>query len=391
MDQRINKNKELKQNLSVLIYSLSSGGAERVVSLLLGELKNRYNLTLILMNDTVFYDIPNDLRIVYLERSNPSENKILKLLKLPFLGYKYYKFCKKNHIDISLSFMNRPNYINVFSKIYGNTSKIIISERAMPSLQHKVGLQGIINRYLIKFLYPLADIVTANSLGNSMDLKKEFGIKKVQIINNLIDSDSIKQLSQEEVQINNDKFVFITIGRLDTGKNHELLIKAMQDIDAYLYIIGDGELRESLSSQIELYNLQNRVFLLGQKENPYAYLSKADCFVFSSKHEGFPNVILEALSCSLPVISTDCQSGPREILSLNNMNIDLKDNIEVAKYGVLIPIDNQMLFNKAMKLVMHDKKLCHEYQINSKEKIRDFSKKEIVKKWFKLIEYKLNN
>jgi N-acetylgalactosamine-N,N'-diacetylbacillosaminyl-diphospho-undecaprenol 4-alpha-N-acetylgalactosaminyltransferase len=119
-----------KQKLSILIYSLSGGGAERVVSILTDTLNQYYDITLILMNDTIFYEIPQNIKIIYLEKSNPKESGLLKLFKLPYLAYKYAFICKKNNIQISLSFMNRANYINIISKFFINKSNILISERA---------------------------------------------------------------------------------------------------------------------------------------------------------------------------------------------------------------------------------------------------------------------
>ena len=136
-------------------------------------------------------------------------------------------------------------------------------------------------------------------------------------------------LSKTDIEIKKRRFTFVTVGRLDNGKNHRLIIEAMKSIEADLWIIGDGELREELLSYIKELNLNDKVYLLGKKENPFAFLAKADCFVFTSNHEGFPNVLVEALACSLPVISTDCKSGPREILSpKSNFSFQLKDDIE---------------------------------------------------------------
>ena len=116
-----------------------------------------------------------------------------------------------------------------------------------------------------------------------------------------------------------DKFTFITIVAIgyNLKKTTQCLLMPLvsyPDKNAQLLIIGEGELRPTLERQIKTLDLQDSVFLLGTKSNPYAYLAKSDAFVFSSNHEGFPNVILEALACGLAIVSTDCQSGPREIL-----------------------------------------------------------------------------
>lgn len=369
----------MKKRLSILIYSLSSGGAEKVVSILLGELKKEYEITLVLMNDKIFYHIPEDIKIVYLENSNSNESGLQKLLKLPLLAWKYKKL---NKSEISFSFMNRSNYINILAKLMGMKNKVFISERAMPSMQHANGIQGRVNRFLIKKMYKYADVITANSIGNSKDLENNFNCDNVLTINNPLDIEKIKNLSKEYVNFRDEKFTLITVGRLDAGKNHTLMIEAMQEIDAKLYIIGDGALSDLLKEKIENLNLKDKVFLLGSQLNPYKYLAKADCFIFSSNHEGFPNVLLEALACALPVISTDCQSGPREILAPDsNINFQLKNNIELAKFGILTPVNDFRVLQQAILLIKNDNYLRHQYIERAKDRIYDFDVKTIAKKF----------
>jgi len=369
----------VKKKLSILIYSLASGGAERVVSILLDELKDKYDITLFLMNETIFYKIPKDIKIFYLENSYPRESGIKKLLKLPFLAWRYKKL---NSAEVSLSFMNRPNYISILAKILGMKSKVVVSERAMPSLQHKSGLQGFINRTLIKYLYKSADIITANSKGNTHDLQNSFGCKNVVTINNPFDLEKIETYSREEVDFRDEKFTFITVGRVDSGKNHKLLVEAIKDIDAKLYIVGDGELRSALEEQIRELNLKDKVVLLGRQSNPYKYLAKADCFVFSSLYEGFPNVLIEALACGLPVISGDCQSGPREILAPeSDVKIQLKDEVEFAEYGILVPLNSVEKLKEAMNKIMTSEDLRNRYKEKAQQRARGFDVKKIIKQY----------
>lgn len=375
------------KRVSILIYSLASGGAERVTSILLEELnilKNRYKITLVLMSDIIFYDIPKDIDIIYLENSKFFESGSKKFLKLPFLAWKYKNFCKKNSIDVSLSFMNRPNYINTISKFFGNKAKIIISERIVSSQEYQSdGIKDKISRSLIKFLYPKADLIIPNSQGIKIDLIKKFEIKtNIKVINNPIDLDKVLKKQNEHIPIKLNKFTFITVGRLFEQKNHKLVLSAIKDVDAFLYIIGDGVLKNKLESLIQKYSLENRVFLLGRQENPYKYLSKADCFLFSSNYEGFPNVLLEALSCSLPVISTDCISGPREILAPDSdVKFQLKNEIEFAKYGILVPVNDVDKLKEAMNLIIADKDLRNRYKEKAQQRARDFDVKKIIKQY----------
>ena len=312
----------MKKRVSILIYSLAGGGAERVVSILSDALSEEYDVTLVLMNNTIAFDIPRHIQIFFLENSDPHEHGMKKLLKLPLLGLRYKRFCQKNSIDISLAFTNRPSYISIFAKIFGNHIPTIISERTTPSMMYKENnLLSRVNKLLIRYLYPRADTIITNSEGNRLDLIKHFFIDPqcIETIYNPFDLTKIKQSAIKEVPEHSfDIFTFISVGRLDRGKNHRLLIEAfsmLEDTATQLIILGEGVEREGLQRYIRSLSLQERVFLLGFDRNPYQYLIRSDLFVFTSRYEGFPNVLVESLACGLPVISTDCKSGPREILA----------------------------------------------------------------------------
>jgi len=368
------------KKLAILIYSFSSGGAERQVSILLKHLSSKYEITLILMNNTIFYEIPENVKVVLLENSNPVENGIKKLLKIPFLSLKYRQILKKNSIDISLSFLNRPNYINIIA------TKGIISERINPFEEYKTSSsKGLINRFLISSLYNKAKLVIPNSKGTEYDLNKS-GIVNTKVIYNMLDIDKIEKLKNEKVDLKKEKFTYITVGRLEPQKNTSLLISAIKDIDAQLWIIGDGYLRKDLEEQVKKENLENRVKFLGRQKNPYKFLNIADCFVFPSTHEGFPNVLLEALACNLTVISTDCKSGPREILSPNSELTKQIDDIEMSKYGILTPVDNLEKMNKAMKIIKDNKNLREKYAQISVDRVKDFEVDKIINEWINTLD-----
>ena len=377
----------MKKKISILIYSLASGGAERVVSILLKELNSRYDITLVLMNDTIFYDIPNSIEIIYLEKSNPNESGIKKLLKLPFLGWKYRQLLRKKGIELSLSFMIRPNYINILAKLFGCNAKTVISERSMFTLQFGYkDIQSFINKRLVK-LYNFADLIVANSNGNREDLNRNFSIKpEIKTIYNALDISQIEKRKEEDLEIEKKRFTFVTIGRMDVGKNHLLLIEAVKDVDANLWIIGDGELREDLKLRIEDLGLKDRVKLLGRQNNPYKFLNRADCFVFGSNHEGFPNVLLEALACSLPVISTDCKSGPREILAPESDFTKQTSEIELADFGVLVPVGDVDKMAQTMRMMVEDESLRKSLKEKAYIRAKDFKVDRIIDQWREVTE-----
>jgi glycosyltransferase involved in cell wall biosynthesis len=124
----------------------------------------------------------------------------------------------------------------------------------------------------------------------------------------------------------------IAVGRLTYVKGFDILLKAFKIVNnkipnTYLTILGDGELKLELENQAKTLNINNNISFVGFENNPYPYFFYSDTYVLSSRWEGFPNTLLEALACNAKVVATDCKSGPREIL---------KDN----KYGILVPTED---------------------------------------------------
>ncbi len=354
--------------LGILIYSLAGGGAERVVSYLLDHY-NSLNVEthLILMNEDKKYKLPKGITVHFIAKSNSKESGVQKLLKIPYLAYRYLKLSRKLDLTHSFSFLTRPNYINLIAGFFNHgLTKLIISERAFPSLQYGYGdISSKINRFLISKLYSKADQIICNSNGNKNDLIENFNVpeKKVSVINNPINCRGIEQEEGLKGFFDENYFNIISVGRLDEGKNHKLLINAISNLkNIRLYILGDGILRLELEDLIQSMQLEEKVFLLGFQSNPYSYLKKADLFVFGSNHEGFPNVLLEAMACGLPILSTNCKSGPSEILQYEEKEIQ---DLMITDYGILVPINDEELMKKGIQYFS----LNQDYYLNCKQKV----------------------
>lgn len=371
------------KKIGILINSLEAGGAERVVSLLINELNSK-NIEpyLFLINDKRYYKINSKIRILSLNNIKQECN---------YLGffshaYNYSKLLKKNDIKISISFLTRSNYINILSSVF-YTKKTIISERGYPSLGYKgYKIKSLINRFLIKLLYRNSNLIIANSKGNYNDLLENFNVPKhkLKLIHNPINIDSISKYKSIEGFFDKNFTNLISVGRLDDNKNFSFqinAIKKLNDNKIRLYIFGDGPNMLKLEKLIIELKLQNQVFLRGKVLNIFSYLKSADAFVFSSLSEGFPNVILEAISCKIPVISTNCLSGPDEILF--NKIMFLKENVK-SDFGILCPYNNLDKFVEAIESYCLEKaywkdKVSKKY----KSRIKDFDLKLITNQFLK--------
>lgn len=394
MNNQANKSPEKK--ISFLINSLKSGGAERVVSTFINELNNDYQVYLVLLENKNEFEINTNVNIIYLNLRGANYS-LLKYIQLLTLGYRYSKLCKENKIDISFSFLSRSNYINIISKFFNNSSKIVISERTYISafLKHLNLIQATVVKTFIKKLYPNADYIIANSKSSLADLQNNYNIKNpAVVIHNPVNIDRIENLLsiKPDFIFEHNIFYFIHVGNFRKEKNHILLLKAFANIinkkyQVKLLLIGEGDMQKEIDSEIINLNISHDVILLGLQKNPYQYIAKCNCLVLTSDFEGLPNVLLESLSCGVPMISTDCFSGPREILIPDSdLNKQLISNIEVSKYGILTPIKNIEKLTEAMELMINS------FQFNYKKEdlkimANSYDIKNIIKKMKSLINH----
>ncbi|MGL5981964.1 MAG: glycosyltransferase, partial [Cetobacterium sp.] len=187
---------------------------------------------------------------------------------------------------------------------------------------------------------------------------------------------SMEKVNFEEEELQKSKYI-LSIGRLEeTQKDFTTLIKAYkkisEKIDEKLYIIGDGRHRNDLEKLIRSLDLEKRVILLGFKSNPYPWIRGASFFVHSSKFEGLPTVLIEASILGKAIISTDCPTGPREIL------MD-------GKIGILTKIEDVKELGEAIKKISNDKNLKFEYSDLSKRYSERFNSEKIMKKLEEII------
>jgi len=377
--------RESKTNISVLAMTMGSGGAEKVISLFLPKLMKDYNVTLILFYDIFHFEIPNGLPVeILIKKVNMSIFQ--KIFLFPVAFFRYLKLVKSKNISVSISFLIRPNLLNGILKIFlRDKIRVVMSERNYPSIEYRSSPgRYYLYKTLIPLLYSKADHLFSNSEWINKDLKDNFNVStRFEVIYN-----PIILPQKKAVPGNADTVRFINVGRVIAIKNQELIIDALADVTGNyrMIFLGNGDLLDHLKEKIKKLDSVNHIEFAGNVKNVNDYLSDSDCFILSSHSEGFPNAIVEAMAIGLPVISTNCLSGPLEILNDNEqVNID-KGNFFIASHGILINVGDREGLKKAINYVMSNKTFLREYSFKSLERAKEYSLDNIYIKLNHLIE-----
>lgn len=339
----------------MLVDSLKvGGGSDKAAAVLGSELQEKgFDVTFLTLSDeNPKYKFKGNYHTIH-ENDIYGDNfkRILKLLKY---APKVKNLCKELDIDIIISTGDPANFHALISRwLYGNKVKLIISQHINP----EIFLGSKLKSSLIRFFYPRADKTVCVSKEIEKILNQKYGVMNTHTIYNIMDVDENIRLSCKELPETNSElfedeksFNFINIGRLNHQKGQWFLIRSFRKLvdrfkNARLYILGEGDLRGCLEELINDLNLKENVHLLGEQENIFPFLANSDCFILSSLWEGLPMALIEAMSLNIPIISTDCKTGPREILC---PELDLNEAISypyLGKYAVLsLPLPNEEVF-----------------------------------------------
>lgn len=382
------------KKIAWIIPDLYTGGMSRVLEALSNEFNKdskykQYNI--LLKKKDINFNVYGKTFSLEKEGKNLSEKIFIFIKRI----YDFYKINKKYEFDYVVSFGMAANIINILINKKGKT---IITEHNVKSIENNIG-KGINNRIynciynlLIRFLYNKADKIITVSKYMGIDLIKYYGIKenKIDTIYNGVDEKKIEKLKMEPLSDEEYKIfenpVIINVGSTSRQKGQWHLIKIMPELkkaipNIQLIILGQGEDYNKLYNLVQLLGLENNVHLMGVKSNPYKYMYNAKIFVLSSLYEGFPNVLVEAMTVGLPIISVDCKSGPRELLN-NNINISVKNNYFLADYGILTPdfLENdcsesikEKILEKAIIELLKNKNLYCKYRALSVSRSKDFT------------------
>ncbi len=394
----------MKKKLGLVISHLQEGGAQRVASILSFGLAEKYDLSLILHDGQ---KISYAYRGQVIDLQTPvTGNLFMRLLNFLIRIFKLKRFKSCNKPQAVISFMEGANFINILT---GRTCRVIASVRNYKSRQTS-GFIGQLFAVLIKVLYGHSDLIVAASEGIKTDLADNFSLplNKIKVIYNPCDLDYIIEKSEEELDSSEKAFfehgeTLITVGSLTRQKGQWHLLRVLNEVRksrplVKLAILGEGELRGMLSDMITALQLKDEVLLAGFKNNPFKYMNRAKIFVLPSLYEGFPNALVEAMACGVPVVASDCPSGPREILAPETDFKYQTAEIELAQYGVLVPVcgnnlsqvderlsEQEKTTSEAVIMLLKDKSLYDKYKALSLVRAKHFESNSIVKQWVEMI------
>jgi glycosyltransferase involved in cell wall biosynthesis len=321
---QLNETKKIK--LLILTPSLEGGGSEKFVSLLCGHINtNIFSVCLVVVNNAnPFYKIENPaVEIIDLKK-----NRVL------FSLFAIKKAVNNFKPDIIFSTANHLNlYLAIFKNHFSTAIKFIGREANIVSINSREASMPLLYNRLIKRYYNRFDHIICQAAYMQQDLVEHYHIllHKTTVIHNAVQEISAKPFWQEKSETEHT-YKFITIARLSLQKGIERLIHAagLLSIPFNYYIIGAGNKREALQKLIDELQLQEKVFLLGEKEHPFAGMEDADLFLMGSYYEGFPNVLLEAGAYGIPVVTFNAPGGIAEIITDNENGLLVDDNDIIA-------------------------------------------------------------
>lgn len=361
-----------------LINSLEGGGAERVFSLLVNEFaRGEDTIQCVVLDDRPSkYTIPECDNIVYLKGDTSFKDS----------AKRFEQHLKTFRPDTVVSFLTRANCVNThFKKPYGYTS--IISERSNTLLRISGNPYRFLMRQMVYSAYKKADHIIAVSGGVASTLKTALGKKcpPMSTIPNPYNLAHIAEISSKPPEKPVPDDFVLAVGRLVKTKGFDTLIKAYarRSCEEPLIILGEGPEYGTLQNLCVELGVQDKVHFLGFVNNPYAYMHRARLFVLSSELEGFPNALVEAMACGCPVIATNCENGPEEILAeQTGLSIN---GVEQHQHGMLIPTRSISELEKAIKTMLSDNSLREHYAKQSVKRAQQFSLPKVAELYGKII------
>ena len=301
-----------KNKIIIFMPSIEGGGVEKNFFLISNYLSTKFDdISIITISKTQKNKL--DRRIKFISTNSKIFDKFGRRLKFLISIYYLFKEILRNKHSTVFCFQG-IFYCTVFCKLF--STKIIIRSNSSPSGWSK----NIIKNYLYKIVYGWADTIIVNSLEFKKEFLKRFNLNSICIYNPLNKKEILKN-SKKNIKIKffEDKsYKLISVARFAEQKDHVCLVKAIELLkDKYkirLLLLGSGPTQKKIEKLIDNLKLKKNIQVIPFQKNPYSFIKKSHIFILSSKYEGLPNSLLEAIVLNKPVISSDCPTGPNEIL-----------------------------------------------------------------------------
>lgn len=404
---------EKNAKILLLITNLGQGGAQRVFHDHSKFLSERFGVT-----EAVFHkDESPDLYV----SGNPALSLDVSGGGNPFNKIRnFFRRClrlrseiRKNQFGVCISHMDGANWVNVLS--FSRARKILVVHGTLlHDANQKRWMQWLRRKIIIPFVYNRAALTVAVSEGIRYELEHFYKVKRVLAIPNFFDIDAIKTQAQEPLPAAWENLfssypVLITSGRFHEQKKQRFLLPVLKNLKkknsaVKLVILGDGPLRESLLDTalnlgLSTYAGWNKsqpfsenydVYFTGYVTNPFSYLRRSRLFLFPSGWEGFPMALCEAMISGVTVLSADCPTGPRQILSPGSFDpyYQLK-TAEQTPCGWLMPVTDKESFEaewtRTILSMLDDDKLRETMSTNAEEHMENYRKENIIKTWNTII------
>ncbi|MFT3796803.1 glycosyltransferase [Flavobacterium sp.] len=355
-----------KSKIALISHSLGKGGAERFaagLSFLLTDLGHEIHHLII--EDAVDYDYAGSLYNLgeICSNDNAFQRKINK-------GILLKKYLEQHQIDVVIDNRSRNNFIREWfaQRIYGNRKRIC--------LVHSFKLDEYFpsSPMLAKILYSDAEKIVCVSQAIEAEIHRKYKLRNTVTIYNSIDFSKLKA----ENKPNEFGNYVLYFGRLDEKvKNFSLMLEAFSLSKIYesgfkLLIMGDGPDSDFIKTEIAKWNLAQHIQLIPFQNNPYAVVGQAKFTLLTSRHEGFPMMLIESLALGVPVVSVDCQSGPKEIIQ-NGQN------------GLLVPNHDAHVLAQAIHKLATDSNLYDICKQNAATSVAHLSVENISRQWQQIL------